>query len=101
MIIGTLNIREGGSLVKRKRVSSIISKGKADIFFIQESKLKKVNEDMAMSFWRSGEIDSSSSESIGLSGGLIILWKSNLVSVEYSFRGEGFWGIKDQIDNCL
>lgn len=43
----------GGSLVKRKKISYVISKGKADILFIQESKLKKVNEVMARSVWRS------------------------------------------------
>lgn len=32
MIIGSLNIRGGGSLLKRKSISKIILQGKADIF---------------------------------------------------------------------
>lgn len=43
MIIGLLNIRGGGSNVKRRRISQIIIQGNADIFLIQESKFSLVN----------------------------------------------------------
>ncbi|XP_058732668.1 uncharacterized protein LOC131604227 [Vicia villosa] len=49
--------------------------------------------DLAKSFWHSSEVDFSFSNSIGRSGGLLILW-NNKVEVINSFRGEGYLGIK-------
>lgn len=42
MIIGSFNIRGGGSVLKRKRISKIIKEGRADIFLIQESQMDSV-----------------------------------------------------------
>lgn len=36
MIIGSLNIREGVNALKRRRVSTLINKGKADIFLLKK-----------------------------------------------------------------
>ncbi|XP_058741999.1 uncharacterized protein LOC131614433 [Vicia villosa] len=94
MIIGSLNIRGGGSWIKRKRISCIIQRGKADVFFIQESKLRSVSDIVARSFWGNSDVDFSFSESEGRSGGIIILWKASTISVVFSFRGTGFMGIK-------
>ncbi|XP_058783711.1 uncharacterized protein LOC131658435 [Vicia villosa] len=94
MIIGSLNIRGGGSWIKRKRISCIIQRGKADVFFLQESKLSSVSEDVARSFWGNLDVDFSFSESEGRSGGIIILWKASSISVVFSFRGTSFLGIK-------
>src|SRR4051812_18423957 len=93
MIIGSLNIRGGANALKRRRIGALIKKGNADVFLIQETKIVNMEGDLAKSFWHSSEADFSFSNSIGRSGGLLILW-NNKVEVINSFRGEGYLGIK-------
>lgn len=101
MILGSFNIRGGANALKRRRISSIIIKGRADIFFIQETKVVNMCEKVASSFWRSLDIGYSFSNSDGRSGGLITLWKKESVSVICSFRGDGFLGIKASWKNDI
>lgn len=65
MIIGTLNIRGGGNISKRKRINNIISTGKAEIFFIQESKLRVLKSSIMKSFWRNPDMGWSSNNAMG------------------------------------
>ncbi|XP_058741064.1 uncharacterized protein LOC131613407 [Vicia villosa] len=94
MIIGSFNIRGGCSYVKRRRIHQIIINGKANVFLLQETKLKSCSDLIAKSFWREVGIDYSVSDSEGMSGGLIILWNASKLNVVCSFRGAGFLGIK-------
>ncbi|XP_058775462.1 uncharacterized protein LOC131649721 [Vicia villosa] len=94
MIIGTFNIRGGGSYVKRRHILHSIDKGKADIFLIQETKLSSVFHYVVNSFWHKELIYYSVSDSVGLSGGMLILWKRNKFDVLCSFRGLGYLGVK-------
>ncbi|XP_058752845.1 uncharacterized protein LOC131626046 [Vicia villosa] len=94
MIIGTFNIRGGGSLIKRKRISKIIREGRADVFLIQESKLETVSPSLINSIWSCDSVGWSSIDSEGRSGGIITLWNTNTVEVILSFKGKGFLGIK-------
>ncbi|XP_058746651.1 uncharacterized protein LOC131619583 [Vicia villosa] len=94
MIIGSLNVRGCGNALKRRRITDIIKKGNADMFFIQESKLSNTEEFVVKSLWSNSEIGFSFSNSEGLSGGIISLWRTDRVEVIYSFRGEGFLGNK-------
>ncbi|XP_058763936.1 uncharacterized protein LOC131637356 [Vicia villosa] len=77
MIIGSFNIREGGRLIKRKRIGQIVKNGKADIFLIQESKLESVDVGIINSFWPGEKVGWSFSGSSGASGGLISIWKED------------------------
>lgn len=90
MIIGSFNIRGGGILVKRRRISHTIAKGKAVFFLIQETKLVLLSLSLAHSFWFKEDIDYSVSDSVELSGGMIIMWKRREFEVICRFRG---WGI--------
>ncbi|XP_058741852.1 uncharacterized protein LOC131614256 [Vicia villosa] len=94
MIIGSFNIRGGCIYVKRRRIHQIISKGRADLFLLQETKLKSCSESTAKSFWRVEDIEYSISDSVGMSGGQIILWNARKMKVVCSFRGAGFLGVK-------
>lgn len=80
--------------LKRRRIRSIIFKGKADIFLIQETKVVSMNEIIANGFWKSMNIDFYFSNSEGRSGGLITLWKEYCMSVMNSFKGDVFWVLK-------
>ncbi|XP_058755204.1 uncharacterized protein LOC131628395 [Vicia villosa] len=101
MIVGTMNIRGGGRRIKRRRVSHIIKRGMTDIFLIQETKLPLVSYSVAKSFWGSEGFDFSFSSSEGMSGGLLIIWKSFGMEVLCSFKGMGFLGIKVRRHNSI
>lgn len=94
MIIGSMNIRGGANALKRRRINTMIKKGNAKIFMIQETKITSFKDDMAKSFWSSEEVGYSFSNSSGRSGGLIIMWRSDKLDVISSFKGEGYLGIK-------
>ncbi|XP_058786229.1 uncharacterized protein LOC131660883 [Vicia villosa] len=94
MIIGSFNIRGGGNALKRRRISSLVIKSKADIFFIQETKLTNMHDFVAKIFWNRKDIGFSYSNSLGRSGGLLTLWKEDMFDVLLSFKGEGFLGVK-------
>ncbi|XP_058740866.1 uncharacterized protein LOC131613193 [Vicia villosa] len=53
-----------------------------------------MSDEVAYSLWRSPEIGFSNSNSEGRSGGIITLWKKDRMEVIYSFKGDGFLGIK-------
>ncbi|XP_058766452.1 uncharacterized protein LOC131640058 [Vicia villosa] len=53
-----------------------------------------MNEEIAKSFWASSEVGYSYSNSRGRSGGLLSLWNNEKMEVLFSFKGEGFLGIK-------
>ncbi|XP_058726611.1 uncharacterized protein LOC131597971 [Vicia villosa] len=94
MIVGTYKIRGGGSKIKRKRISSIIRGGKADMFLIQETKMKEVSVLLDSSFWEKEDIGFSYSAANGMSGGLLTIWKNYSVTVVASFSGDGYLGNK-------
>ncbi|XP_058768728.1 uncharacterized protein LOC131642504 [Vicia villosa] len=94
-----MNIRGGGISLKRRRVSSIIKKGKVDILMIQETKIKYFKDFIAKSFLNGSDIGFSFSNSNGASGGLLTLWKAEKLEVVNSFKGEGFLGIKVKWEN--
>lgn len=94
MIIGSFNIRGGMCALKRSRINSIIMKGKADVFLIQETKFSNMSDLVANSLWRTPELGFSFSNLEGRSVGLITLWKKENLTVICSFKGVGFLGIK-------
>lgn len=56
MNILSINIRDGGNRVKRRRNGQLIQSGKYDMCFIQESKLSLMDDYVASSFWGSKEV---------------------------------------------
>ncbi|XP_058759249.1 uncharacterized protein LOC131632522 [Vicia villosa] len=94
MIIGSLNVRGCGSLVKRKQICRIIKQGNADCFLIQESKVKIVDRGLINILWGQESVGWSFTGSDGKSGGLITLWKESCCEVILSFNGVGFLGTK-------
>lgn len=69
MNIVSINIRGGGSLVKRRRTYNLIKSGKVDFVLIQETKCDSVDDKFGSSFWSQEEISCSCSFSSGKSGG--------------------------------
>ncbi|XP_058746484.1 uncharacterized protein LOC131619402 [Vicia villosa] len=54
----------------------------------------EVSVSVAGSFWGKEECGFSFSASVGMAGGLLMLWSSKTVSILASFRGEGYLGSK-------
>ncbi|KAI5432555.1 hypothetical protein KIW84_020027 [Lathyrus oleraceus] len=94
MIIGSLNNHGGGNMSKRKIRNHIDNTSKANIFFIQESKLKSVDFSIVNSLWKRQGVGWSSSNAIGQSGGIITMWNDKSISPIFSFKGKGFLGMK-------
>lgn len=90
MNIVSINIRGGGSLVKRRRIYNLIKSGKVDFVLIQETKCDSVDDKFVSSFWSQEEISCSCSFSSGKSGGLFSIWKSSETCYVFSFSGVGF-----------
>ncbi|XP_058726541.1 uncharacterized protein LOC131597898 [Vicia villosa] len=56
--------------------------------------MSHISEVVARSFWGNSDCDFSFSESEGMSGGILTLWKASSLSVVLSFRGPGYLGVK-------
>lgn len=67
-IIGSLNIRGGVNTLKRRRISPLITKAKADIFLLHETKISSMEDDIALIFWSCLNLRFSYSNLMGRSG---------------------------------
>lgn len=79
--------------MKRKRIRACLRKGKVDIAFFQETKLKATTDVLESSLWGEDNFEWSAQNSEGLSGGLLIIWKNHLFCPIFSFRGVGYLGV--------
>lgn len=61
--------------------------------FIQETKMEVIEDGLIQSFGGATRLEEVYKASTGMSGGLLILWKSGLLKLIFSFMGEGFLGI--------
>lgn len=95
MNILSFNIREEGSILKRKRVSHLIRAGNFEFRFLQETKSSNFNDSLASAFWGNQDVDWSAKHSMRALGGMAILWSKSTDSfvVNFSFHGSGCIGI--------
>ncbi|XP_045810866.1 uncharacterized protein LOC123905300 [Trifolium pratense] len=93
MKIVSLNLRGWGNSAKRRRLSSLIKSGAFDMCLLQETKRTSFSDSMIHSLWGHKEVDWLAKESVGLSGGLLLVWNKDLFSFRFSFSGIGFLGI--------
>ncbi|XVF31078.1 hypothetical protein REPUB_Repub16aG0114500 [Reevesia pubescens] len=86
----------GGSL-KRKYVLTLVRKEKADVLFLQETKLVSVDAKLCSKLWDSKSFDWVAKNSDGRSGGLLCIWNSlvfeklDFFEVEHFIGVDGFW----------
>ncbi|CAK8575049.1 unnamed protein product [Lathyrus sativus] len=93
MNIVSINIKRGVLLVKRKRVASMIQLGKVDVYFTQESKLPKLDSNLASLLWGDSNVEWSKFGIVGSTGAIFILCRKDLLKLSCSFKGEGFVGL--------
>src|SRR3954468_10495952 len=87
------NIRGGGALSKRKRVSFLIQSFNIDICLLQETKIPCFSDIFAKNFWGGNGVELIASNSVGAAGGMVILWRKDSLSLNYNFIGKGYVGI--------
>ncbi|CAI8596514.1 unnamed protein product [Vicia faba] len=87
------NIRGSGTLAMRKELSQLIIKEAFDVFLIQETKAHVVYEKLGMELWGGSEGQGTFKGASGRSGGLLIMWREGMFSLNSSFSGEGFVGV--------
>ncbi|KAI5405621.1 hypothetical protein KIW84_052410 [Lathyrus oleraceus] len=93
MIIVSYNIRGCGCKAKLRSLRKLICDSKADVCFIQETKIHAIDGISLDSFWNDSTAEWSSKWAVGRSGGILTVWKKNSFSLVASFVGEGFLGI--------
>lgn len=74
MQIISWNIRGLGILIKKRFLSKLIKKRKPDMVWVQETKLEAIDSIAIRNIWGGNNIEFSSSSSVGVLGGLLILW---------------------------
>lgn len=106
MKILSFNIRGAGSRVKSKEVRDLINKLGHAICCLQETKLENVTDAMARNLWGEGSFGWVARNSVGRSGGIMILWNSENFVVSSSWHMEGgvilngFWG-PERVSFCI
>lgn len=70
--------------MKRRRLRNIISKGRADMVFIQETKTMKMTDCFVSSLWGKKDVKWTAKDLVCALGGIITLWKSNFISLLFS-----------------
>ncbi|CAK8531153.1 unnamed protein product [Lathyrus sativus] len=93
MNIVTFNARGCCSSVKRRRISQVLLRGKADISMIQETKCNKMEAGFVNSMWSTVDKNWSAQNSVGNSGGILSMWNTTRISAFSSFSGKGFLGL--------
>lgn len=93
MKILSLNVRGLRDRAKRRRLRSLLLEGKFQCCFLQETKCSDVNSTIVESVWGGSEYNWVARKAEGLSGGLLIIWNSDLADAVFSFSGRGFVGV--------
>uniref|UniRef100_A0A2N9IB59 Uncharacterized protein n=1 Tax=Fagus sylvatica TaxID=28930 RepID=A0A2N9IB59_FAGSY len=65
--------------VKRSRICNLLHLWKADVVCLQETKLMAVTQGLIRSLWRCRYVDWLSLDSVGASGGIILMWDKRVV----------------------
>ena len=73
------NVRGLNDVSKRMRVRNLLNSWKADIVCLQETKLDSISRSLIRSLWRCRYVDWLCLDSLGASGGIIIMWDTKVV----------------------
>ncbi|XP_010263157.1 PREDICTED: uncharacterized protein LOC104601500 [Nelumbo nucifera] len=79
MKIVSWNVRGLGNARKRALIKEVLRKENPDIFLIQESKLMTIDKRWVRSVWRANGLSWVMSPSWGSSGGIVTLWKDEVL----------------------
>lgn len=86
-----------GGAAKRRRLRKMIVEEKIDLCMIQETKSSDLSKRMISSIWGEPNFDWISKNAVGQSGGMLSVWKPELMEVLFSFSGEHFIGVSVKV----
>ncbi|KAK8595392.1 hypothetical protein V6N13_016765 [Hibiscus sabdariffa] len=84
------NVRGLGSSVKRKEIRSLLRQQRAEMVFLLESKMESVGDSMVKSVWWKDSFRYVFSPSVGLAGGILIIWEVSKFSMSEVHDGSCF-----------
>lgn len=95
MLVYSIIIRGGGNKIKikRRRIGFNIHKRGVDICFVLETKIKGMDDGVVKELWGGDNVEWAFSDALGASGGMLIMWKRNLLVPLFSFKNDGYVGI--------
>ncbi|PNX65767.1 hypothetical protein L195_g054707, partial [Trifolium pratense] len=93
MKIVSLNLRGWGSSAKRRCLSQLLASGTFDICLLQETKRDRFDDIMIQNLWGHKDAEWVAKESIGLSGGLLMMWNAGMFKIKFCFSGDSFLGL--------
>jgi hypothetical protein len=73
------NVRGLNDGAKRTRVCNLLQLWKADVVCLQETKLTAITQSLVRSLWRCRYVDWINLDSVGASGGIILMWDKRVV----------------------
>ncbi|PNX89244.1 hypothetical protein L195_g045361 [Trifolium pratense] len=101
MKIVSLNLRGWGGSAKRRWLSLFLQKGAFDVCLLQETKKATFEDYLIHSLWGHKDVRWVVKEPEGLSGGMLVIWNSDSFMLLRSFDGNGFLGIKVELDGVV
>lgn len=90
MKIGSINIRELGAVIKKRKIRDLVKAENLEFLAIQETKVEMVEHSFCTQLWGCVEFNWSFISAVGRSGGPLSIWDSCTLSNIFSFRGPGF-----------
>ncbi|XP_071689315.1 uncharacterized protein [Rutidosis leptorrhynchoides] len=90
----SLNVRGIGQESKIKWLKRICNKEKPTILGLQETKCGQTQDNVIESFWGNSVFKFIQKDSIGASGGIMIIWDTNSFNFDIAIAGEFFLAIK-------
>lgn len=67
-----------GGQLKENDVKELVKKQQANMLCLQETKMKMLDKRSCASLWDGGDFDWVFKPTVGLSGGLLIMWDSSI-----------------------
>jgi len=93
MIVLSFNARGLGGVLKRKKVRELVSGQKVDFLAIQETKMEVISESVCRNLWGDDDFLFAFLPSVGISGGILSVWRKSASKLIFSFVGEGLVGV--------
>lgn len=84
MIVFSWNTRGLSARIKRSSVRKLITQHQPHLVFLQETKIECITNNTLKTIWNVDDIQWLFSPSVGNSGGLLSIWKSNFFKMETS-----------------
>ncbi|KAL9675777.1 hypothetical protein QQ045_003983 [Rhodiola kirilowii] len=84
------NVRGANGRKKHQEIRNLGSKHQAEVVFIQESKIRKLEDNMMQALWGGDKMLWFGADSEGSSGGVVTVWDPDFFQTTSKIKGKGF-----------